>query len=174
MSEKFERLAAKHKDAVYAQMVRVCGNHDDAEDVLVEALVKAYESLDQLREVAHFRAWLATIGRRVCANVRRKEALLPILDLEHPPEIPVEDDQFALSNEALHSFVSQTLEDMPDIYREVYRMRELEGIPAEEVARTLNLSVGAVKTRLHRARAFVRERLDKCVECQGEELPTVS
>jgi len=77
----FEKLANENKDAVYRQMLRVCGNREDAEDVLVEALLKAYRNLDTLRESTAFRAWLAQIGRRVCWQLKEKEALLPVLQL---------------------------------------------------------------------------------------------
>ena len=62
----FEALTQQHKDAVYRQMIRVCGNREDAEDVQVEALLKAYRHLDELRDSAAFRGWLAQIARRVC------------------------------------------------------------------------------------------------------------
>ena len=75
----FEALANEHKDAIYRQMLRVCGNREDAEDVLIEALLKAYTSMDQLRDSASFRAWLAQIARRVCWQLKEHEALLPLL-----------------------------------------------------------------------------------------------
>jgi hypothetical protein len=77
----FERLVNEHKDAVYRQMIRACGNRKDAEDVLIEALLKAYRNLDQLRAHQAFRAWLAQIGRRVCWQLKKREALLPLLQL---------------------------------------------------------------------------------------------
>jgi DNA-directed RNA polymerase specialized sigma24 family protein len=77
----FEFLVRQHKDAIYGQMVRVCGNRRDVEDILIEALFKAYRSLDQLRDSAAFRAWLAAIAGRVCWQLRKREALLPILQL---------------------------------------------------------------------------------------------
>lgn len=77
----FEALANEHKDAVYRQLIRACGNREDAEDVLVEALLKAYRNLEQLRDSAAFRAWLAQIGRRVCWQLKQREALLPIMQL---------------------------------------------------------------------------------------------
>src|SRR5215831_16371636 len=80
-SPDFEALTRQHKDAVYRQMIRVCGNREDAEDVLVEALLKAYRHLDQLRESAAFRAWLAQIAKRVCWQLKEREALLPLLQL---------------------------------------------------------------------------------------------
>src|SRR5881275_684029 len=61
----FESLANENKDAVYRQLIRVCGNREDAEDVLIDALLKAYRNLDQLRDSAAFRGWLAQIGRPV-------------------------------------------------------------------------------------------------------------
>ena len=77
----FDALANEHKDAVYRQMIRACGNREDAEDVLVEALLKAYSNLGQLRDSAAFRSWLAQIGRRVCWQLKQREALLPIMQL---------------------------------------------------------------------------------------------
>src|SRR5215472_12763370 len=77
----FEHLANRHKDAVYRQLIRACGNREDAEDVLIEALLKACRNLDQLQDAAAFRAWLAQIGRRVCWQLKERDALLPILQL---------------------------------------------------------------------------------------------
>src|SRR5271169_6478052 len=77
----FEALTRQHKDSVYRQMIRVCGNREDAEDVLVEALLKAYRHLDQLRDCAAFRAWLAQIAKRVCWQLKERDALLPLLQL---------------------------------------------------------------------------------------------
>ena len=68
----FEALANQHKDAVYRQLMRACGNREDAEDVLIEALLKAYRNLDQLHESGAFRAWLAQIGRRVCWQLKQR------------------------------------------------------------------------------------------------------
>src|SRR5450631_633734 len=91
-SVDFDALARQHKDAVYRQMIRVCGNREDAEDVLIEALLKAYRHLDQLRESDAFRAWLAQIAKRVCWQLKEREALLPLLQLstleEEGREIP--------------------------------------------------------------------------------------
>src|ERR1044071_4805139 len=78
---EFEALANEHNAALYRQMIRVCGNHADAEDVLVEAMLKAYHHLDQLREVEAFRAWLAQIARRVCWQLKERESLQPLMQL---------------------------------------------------------------------------------------------
>src|ERR1700686_1719519 len=77
----FDALTRQHQDSVYRQMLRVCGNREDAEDVLVEALLKAYRHLDQLRESQAFRAWLAQIAKRVCWQLKERESLSPLLQL---------------------------------------------------------------------------------------------
>src|SRR6266702_6292900 len=88
----FDVLTRQHKDSVYRQMIRVCGNREDAEDVLIEALLKAYRHLGQLRDSTAFRAWLAQIAKRVCWQLKEREALLPLLQLsaleEEGREIP--------------------------------------------------------------------------------------
>jgi len=157
---RFDRLADQHKDAVYRQMIRVCGNHDDAEDVLVEALLRAYRNIDKLEDPALFRAWLATIGKRVCYRIKRQESLAPVLrldDVAEPSSSPEHD--VAL----LHDQVQELLDDMSPTLATVYRMRDLEGLSGEETAEKLGITLEAMKSRVHRARAVVRRRLDKCI-----------
>jgi RNA polymerase sigma-70 factor (ECF subfamily) len=163
----YDRLVAQHKDAVYRQMIRVCGNHDDAEDALVEALLSAYKALDTLRDEAHFRAWLAQIARRVCVRIKKRDSLMSLvqfseLELHGPVNLASDDtpaeDQLAQGD--LHDCVTHVVSQLPSIYKDVYMYREIQGVPAEDVSRKLNLSIAAIKSRLYRARAIVREALD--------------
>lgn len=165
-AEDFGALTQRHKDAVYRQMIRVCGNREDAEDVLVEALMKAYRHLDQLQDAAAFRAWLAQIARRVCWQLKEREALLPLLQLSTLEE---EGREIAGSEptpeaEAARRQMKQLLDDaigaLPELYRSVYRLRDVEDHPGEDVARELGISLAAMKSRLHRARELVRANLD--------------
>jgi len=163
---EFDTLANQHKDEVYRQMIRACGNREDAEDVLVEALVKAYRHLDQLRDVATFRAWLGQIARRVCWQLKQREALQPLLQLsvmeEEGREIPSGErpleQQIALRQ--MSKLLHEAVDKLSEEYRSVYVWRDLEDIPANEVAGRLGISVAAVKSRLHRARESVRNDLD--------------
>ena len=138
-SVDFDALARQHKDAVYRQMIRVCGNREDAEDVLIEALLKAYRHLDQLRESDAFRAWLAQIAKRVCWQLKERESLLPLL-------------QQQLLNEAI--------DVLPALYRPVYELCDVEDLRGDEVAQRLSISRAAMKSRLYRARGLVRTHLD--------------
>ena len=164
--EKFERLAAAHKDAVYRQMIRACGNREDAEDVLIEALLKAYRHLDQLRARSAFQAWLAQIARRVCWQLKEKAAFAPLLQLseleqegrEIATDRPSPEEQ--LQSGRMKDHLDRAIRSLPTGYREVYELRDLEELPGEEVAARLGMSLAAMKSRLQRARALVRQRLD--------------
>jgi RNA polymerase sigma-70 factor (ECF subfamily) len=162
----FEALANEHKDAVYRQLLRACGNREDAEDVLIEALLRAYRSLDQLRESEAFRAWLAQIGRRVCWQLKEREALVPIMQLsamedegvELPAASPSVEMQAARSQ--MKALLQRAIESLPEAEREVYVLRDVEELSGEATAGKLNITLAAMKSRLHRARANLRSYMD--------------
>ncbi len=169
----FDTLARRHKDSVYRQMIRVCGNREDAEDVLIEALLKAYRHLDQLRESAAFRAWLAQIAKRVCWQLKERESLLPLLQLstledegrEVPGHEPPPDVQ--LAQQKMKQLLNQAMDALPALYRPVYELCDVEDLRGDEVARRLGISRAAMKSRLHRARDLVRAHLDAALTRQA-------
>ena len=135
----FEALANEHKDAVYRQLIRACGNREDAEDVLVDALLKAYRNLGQLRDSAAFRSWLAQIGRRVCWQLKQREALLPIMQLS---ALEAEGKQLESSDEApdlqtarheVKRLLREAVESLPEAERAVYELRDLEEMSGDDV-----------------------------------------
>ncbi|HUI84338.1 MAG TPA: RNA polymerase sigma factor [Candidatus Binatia bacterium] len=162
----FEALANQHKDAVYRQLIRVCGNREDAEDVLVEALLRAYRNLEQLRETSAFRSWLAQIGRRVCWQLKRREALLPIIQLSAieaaGPQLQSADEgpDTRASMQQMKRLLLGAIESLPERERVVYELRDLEELSGEEAAARLGISLPAVKSRLHRARVRIRSYID--------------
>jgi RNA polymerase sigma-70 factor, ECF subfamily len=165
----FESLVNQHKDAVYRQMLRVCGNREDAEDVLIEALLKAYRNLDQLRDAVAFRAWLARIAKRVCWQMRKRDALMPLLQLssleEEGTELAGKEPRADVELEVneMKTLLTEAIGALPERYRRVYEMRDLEDVAGDEVARKLGISLAAMKSRLHRARALVRQHLDEAL-----------
>ncbi len=162
----FERLAARHKDAVYRQMVRACGNPDDAEDALAEALLRAHQAMGSLREPEAFQGWLAQIARRVCGRMRRRERLAPLLALSalEGEGLEIADPgpglEAELEGKELRSCVAEALGALDEPYRQAYLLRDVDGLSGEEAAERLGISLAALKSRLHRARKAVRERLD--------------
>lgn len=169
----FEALTRQHKDSVYRQMIRTCGNREDAEDVLVEALVKAYRHLDQLRDSAAFRAWLTQIAKRVCWQLKEREALLPLLQLstldDEGRELPSAEPtpELITARRQMKQLFDNAVASVPSQYQSVYQMRDIEDRPGDEVARTLGISIAAMKSRLHRAREMVREHLDAALTREG-------
>lgn len=169
-SHDFDSLTRQHKDVVYRQLIRVCGNREDAEDVLIEALLKAYRHLDQLRDSAAFRAWLTQIAKRVCWQLKEREALLPLLQLS---ELDEEGHQIAgsapspelnLARRQMKQLLDNAVASLPPEYQSVYRLRDIDDLPGDEVARKLGISRAAMKSRLHRARAMVRAHLDAVLD----------
>jgi len=169
----FEKLANEHKDAVYRQMLRVCGNREDAEDVLVEALLKAYRHLDQLREQEAFRSWLAAIGKRVCWQLKEREALLPVLQLSSLEDEGQQlvgkdaDPEAEVAFAQMKQILAYAMSRLQTEYRSVYEMRDLQDIPGEQVAAKLGISLAAMKSRLYRARVLVRKHIDEALMPSG-------
>jgi RNA polymerase sigma-70 factor (ECF subfamily) len=170
----FERLANQHKDLVYRQMVRVCGNREDAEDVLIEALLRAYRHLDQLRDSVAFRSWLAQIAKRVCWQLKEQAALLPLLQLS-----TLEDEgreisdgepsvETKLAARQMKAMLDQAISALPEAYGSVYKIRDIDEVPGDEAARKLGISRAAMKSRLHRARELVRQHLDAALAGSGK------
>lgn len=166
---RFQRLAEQHQDAVYRQMVRVCGNREDALDVLQEALLRAYRAIDTLKADAAFRVWLARIARNVCVRLRSREALLPLVSLDSSEEGRVWADTLAVESalpetaaiqQELKEIIHRAIDSLPKNLREVYQLRDVEGLSTEETAAHLRATEAAVKARLHRARAHLRQRLN--------------
>ena len=162
----FERLSDQHKDAVYRQMVRVCGNREDAEDVLIEAMLKAYRSLDHLVAPEAFRTWLGRIASRVCWQLKRREALLPLLQLsaleagggELADQSPSAEEQAAAAQ--MKQIFLAALRSLPEDYRAVYQLRGVDELSGEETASRLGITLAAMKSRWLRARKMLREKLD--------------
>jgi RNA polymerase sigma-70 factor (ECF subfamily) len=169
----FESLTREHRDSVYRQMIRVCGNREDAEDVLVEALLKAYRHLDQLRDSAAFRSWLTQIAKRVCWQLKEREELLPLLQLstldEEGREIAGSEPtpELQLARRQMKQFLDSAIAALPPLYREVYRLRDIEDRAGDDVAKQLGISLAAMKSRLNRARGLVRAHLDSLLTKEG-------
>jgi RNA polymerase sigma-70 factor (ECF subfamily) len=119
-----------------------------------------------LLDAGAFQPWLAQIARRVCWQLKKKEALLPLLQLsmleEEGKEIvrdePGMETQLALSQ--MKELLDQAVRRLPPLYQEVYRLRDMEDVPGPDVEKKLGISKAAMKSRLHRARELVRQFLD--------------
>ncbi len=168
----FDRLYRDHVDRVYRFAQRVCGQAEDAKDLVQETFLNAYRGLKQFRGDAQLSTWLYTIATRACLRMRRKRKGAPERELSLEEFIPSSEDEFrlqvptdglspeeALANKQLRRALHQAIQKLPPKYRLVLILRDMEGLSAKEVGSIMGLNERAVKSRLHRARLFVRREL---------------
>jgi len=174
-----DALVRAHQDRVYGFAMRMCRNVEDAKDVLQETFLGAIRSIREFREESKFSTWLYRIASNACLKKRRRgvhdptpeqelslDELMPRADAEgRKPEIPdwSEDAEGALLRGELSERMEAAIDKLPKAYKIVLVLRDVEGLSAEDTAQAVGLSVAAVKSRLHRARVFVRRELSDYV-----------
>jgi RNA polymerase sigma factor (sigma-70 family) len=134
---------------------RVCRTGEDAEDAVQETLLILTARTGLLRAVSRFTAWAFAVVRHQCLRLAR--AALLQRPLEEAPGDQLEAGLTALDDQVLAQQLALRVSRLPELYREVFVLRELEGLSGPEAARALGITLEACKMRLHRARALVRE-----------------
>ncbi len=173
-AERYRELVERHERRVYAVAWSRLGDAALAEEVTQEAFIRAYRRLWLLGDGAKFSGWVATIARRVAINFglrhRRELNKRERWALENLSETAP--DNSSTENEPLHSpeTLRQTLAELPAAHRECLVLFYLEGKSGAEAAATLGISETALRVRLHRARAALRERLEEKLEGSLEKL----
>ena len=170
-----ERLLMRAQEAAYRFSLLVCGHQEDAEDVMQDALLKTYQHVKQVADPDAFRTWLYSTVKNACLMKRRrrvgepasfvsieqgtedsegKSAAMEVVDRSRPV------DQ-AMVDGWMDAKLRAALGSLPRLHRLVLIMREIEGLSTREVATITGLSEANVKTRLHRARLLLRQRLEE-------------
>ncbi|MFA6004661.1 MAG: sigma-70 family RNA polymerase sigma factor [Elusimicrobiota bacterium] len=171
-SKAFSALVAKYEDKIFNLAHKVCaGLPAEAEDVYQETFLTAFKKLPRFRADANLGTWLYRIASNLCwmrFRKKRSEPVVPILD-EDSDHSPLWRDwsdgpEELARKKTLREAVTQALADLPVDYRLVVVLRDIQGLSAPETAQVMKLSVAAVKSRLHRGRLFLRERLDGVVK----------
>src|SRR5215469_9938073 len=166
----YHELIRPYERSVYMMALSYMKNEADAEDVAQEAFVKAFQKLPSFRAESKFSTWLMSITINEARTHLRRQARVRMDTLDQPPdedevispallrdwrEIPSE----ALEREEIRNLIQQAVEQLPDIYREVVLLRDVEELTISETAETLNISIASVKVRLHRARVLLQKQL---------------
>ncbi len=169
-SGAFEELVNRYERKIYRLGLRLMGNPQDAEDVLQESFLKAYEHLPEFREDSRFYTWLVRIAVNEGLMKLRKQRS----DKSEPLEDAVDDDgqlmprefrdwrpnpEQLLGQEQMQALLLNAANTLPAGLRTVFFLRDVEELSTEETAEALGLTAGAVKARLFRARMRLREQL---------------
>ena len=156
-----EELLGRYEASIYRFGLRMCGNEEAAREVLQETLLAAFRNLPSFRGEASLSTWLYQIARSFCIKERRGEHPTESLDgkagerLAEPSATP---DAQAHARE-IGAALAAAIGALPPEYRETLVLRDVEGLSAEEAAAVVGIEVGALKSRLHRARAQLRSEL---------------
>ena len=179
----FDRFVEHFRAKIFHYSWLMCGQREDAEDVAQETLLKVFESFDQLREPERVRPWVFRIARNACLMKRRKSVFAPSQELSLDDFMPAIDNQGGharlqiadwsglpdrqiLQSEMKH-VLDQAIGALPENYKSVILMRDVEELSTLETAQILDLTEDVVKTRLHRARLAVRKKLDEYLRTAG-------
>jgi RNA polymerase sigma-70 factor, ECF subfamily len=184
-----EDLVAAYGDRSCRLATRITGNAQDAEEAVQDAFLSVIRKIDTFRGDSAFGSWLyrivANASYQRCQRRRGRDAdisldtLLPVFD-EHGRHVaPVADWSMSVDDPArqteLRMALSTAIEELPAHYRAVLLLRDVEGLSNQEVAETLGLNVANVKTRVHRARLFLRKRLEAHLSIAAvESMPSLA
>lgn len=166
--DAFWELAAPSVDAVYRLALRLVKSEEDAEDVVQEAYLKALAAIKEFRGQSRFTTWLHRIAvNQALMKLRKRRSEVFPMEAVESGEIGSPLDLVDWSESALDDLVrreavgvlEESLEKLPIDLRTVVVLRDINGLSNEETAQVLELPIGAVKWRLHRARTLLRDRL---------------
>jgi len=168
----FEDLVRRYDRNVFRIAQHITQNREDAEDVVQDAFLKAYENLEQFQGQSKFYTWLVRIAVNEALMKLRKRRPERTVSLDE--EVKTEDDSLPrevadwspnpeqqYTQAELRDILTRTIQGLPPGFRTVFVLRDVEGLSTEETAEALDLSIPAVKSRLLRARLQLRERLSR-------------
>jgi RNA polymerase sigma-70 factor (ECF subfamily) len=167
-SSAFGLLVRRYQDRLYHTVFRLVDNAEDAQDVVQEAFLSAYQSLDSFKGDALFFTWLYRIAVNTAISLRRKQKVALSIDGRNgepgiePPD-PSESSRpgHALEQAEQERRVRQALGRLSSEHRAVLVMKDMEGQKYEAMAEVLQVPIGTIRSRLHRARLELRELLER-------------
>lgn len=173
--DALEKLLALEEKRIYAFGLRMCRNPDDARDVLQETMLAVAKNIGTFRGESSLSTWLFQIARSHCIKNRRRRQGVPAVheqldDVAEHTEDPRPGPEHAAGRREQQAMLQRALASLPAGSREVLVLRDVEGLTASEVAEVMGISVAAVKSRLHRARASLE---DAFATTRGERAPVV-
>jgi len=176
----FSTLIRRYEGKVFRLAMNITQNREDAEDVLQEAFLKAYEHLDQFQGNSRFYTWIVRIAVNQSLMKLRKRKSDRTVSIDEQIDTGEDtvvreiatwdpDPEVQFSREELSTILSGAVDELEPIYRTVFTLRDVDGLSTEETAEALDLTVPAVKSRLLRARLQFREKLTRFFKRKGDD-----
>ena len=179
-AKAFSELVRRYEGKIFRLAMHITQNREDAEDVLQETFLKAYEHLDQFQGNSKFYTWIVRIAvNQALMKLRRRKtdksvSLDETIDTGEDTmvrEIAAwdEDPEQRFSRDELGGILDTAVQSLEPPYRSVFTLRDIDELSTEETAEALGLSVPAVKSRLLRARLQLREKLTRYFKRKGDD-----
>lgn len=176
----FSALLRRYEGKIFRLAMNITQNREDAEDVLQETFLKAYEHLDQFLGNSKFYTWIVRIAVNQALMKLRKRRSDRAVSLDEQIDTGEDtvvreiaawdpDPEERYSREELHEILDNVINELAPIYRTVFTLRDVDGLSTEETAEVLDLSVPAVKSRLLRARLQLRDKLTRFFKRKGDD-----
>jgi RNA polymerase sigma-70 factor (ECF subfamily) len=179
-AKAFSELLRRYEGKIFRLALHITQNREDAEDVLQETFLKAYEHLDQFQGQSKFYTWIVRIAVNQALMKLRKRKSDRSVSLDETidtgedtvaREIAAWDEnpEQQYSREEINEILSSAIDGLAPIYRAVFVLRDVDELSTEETADVLSLSVPAVKSRLLRARLQLRDKLTRYFKRKGDD-----
>ncbi|MCK4306669.1 sigma-70 family RNA polymerase sigma factor, partial [candidate division WOR-3 bacterium] len=154
--EAFEELVTRYETRVYNLAYKMLGSQEDAEDILQDTFLSAFKSIAGFKEKSSFSTWIYRIATNACLmKLRTKQSRT--VSLDNKSSIITKgivdwsgNAEISLDRKELREVINQAVKLLPEMYRAVFVLRDVEGLSNSEAAKVLNLTIAAVKSRLHR------------------------
>jgi RNA polymerase sigma-70 factor (family 1) len=159
----FNQLVVKYQKKVYWHIRRIVIDHDDADDIVQDVFIKAWENLSSFRQESNIFTWLYRIATNECINFlnkKKRRSLIPFADVEYQLSKSLESDVYYNGNEIQKKLQNAILK-LPEKQRIVFNMKYYDELKYEEMAEILDTSVGALKASFHHAVKKIEEEITK-------------
>lgn len=164
----FEELISRYSAKAFSLATRLTGSHEDAEEALQDVFVTVYRKIHGFEGKSAFSSWFYRVTVNSALMKLRKRRQTPAISLEefiaNTHEMPVSkapegEGDLVTARAQVSEALDKAIQSLPDDYRPVFILRDIDGLTSKEVAKILDLTVPAVKSRLHRSRLMLRKKL---------------
>lgn len=163
----FEELVHRYQGRLFNLACRLTGDREEAEDLAQEALVKAYSALRSFRQGERFSPWIYRITVNLCISYLRRKRTSVQLDSEAPFVDSSPTPEQELERKEIRDTVQWAILRLPEQYRTVILLRHQQELSYADIAQTLGLPIGTVKTHLFRAREMLHRLLSNVIDAEG-------